>query len=304
MLLPKRTHAARNQQQLTREAAAPGLLPHSLPFPGHLLFGHEHRLVLSSQKPCKVLIVILINKSGHFGPRPQSWSVAALGFENTTITPTVQDPRPYNTLLRKKTPEGREAPVVSAGSREQDTASPQTRPSGTRPKAPAARSLGCVSAAGGRGAPLTLEKPGRAAVKRGAPELASSEPAGSAAQTTKPPAPQTVASKSAPPARVGAPQQAAATAPPLSRAAYPGPAPPHSPARRHRLPAPSARSAAQTTATVQLRRPHPASLSHLPPAPCGATPARCPLPWPVPLPPPRRRRRRRTDRQSTRAPPP
>lgn len=93
------------------------MLPHSLPFPGHLLFGHEHRLVLSSQKPCKVLIIILINKSGHFGPRPQSWSVAALGFENTTITPTVQDPRPYNTLLRKKTPEGREAPVVSAGSK-------------------------------------------------------------------------------------------------------------------------------------------------------------------------------------------
>lgn len=58
--------------------------------------------------------------------------------------------------------------------------------------------------------------------------------------------------------------------------------------RRHQLPTPGARSTAQTTTTVQLRRPHPASLRHLPPAPRGATPARRPLLWPVPPPPPHR----------------
>lgn len=64
--------------------------PKSLPRTERGLIGPAHHPVLASKQPCEVRIPIPINESGDLGPRPQGWSVEALGFENT---PVPQQPR-------------------------------------------------------------------------------------------------------------------------------------------------------------------------------------------------------------------
>lgn len=108
-----------------------------------------------------------------------------------------------------------------------------------------------------------------------------------------------MAGRSAPPARAGEPQRAAATAPPFSCAAYPGPAPPHSPARRS--------AAASSRLWVRGQQPRPPRLSScdapILPLSVSSRLSHAALHQPAthspgPL------LRHRTDPRSTRAPPP
>ncbi|XP_032340280.1 collagen alpha-1(I) chain-like [Camelus ferus] len=199
---------------------------------------------------------------------------------------------PLKYTLRKKAPEGRELRGFTTDAGGEDAASPQTllrnaTQSAGRPGRPAA-SL----PPGSRGAPLTLESPGRAAGERGAPagrragvfgagrkRGAGSQAAGAAGSGGQERAASPRGGTSAA-RRDGAAPQPRRIRVPRRRTHLPGAPPP---------PAPGSECAVSNPGHSDGPAAAPPSppLSRRPPAPRGATPARRRLPWPTPpLPPP------------------